>query len=217
MTGSDEQFHDPTPANDARIPLVARIAVFGYGSLVDPASAALTLRREVPPTRLTALRGWKRRWSIWRDNRAFEKTFAIEPGGEIPDAILGLNIEREDGPGAAGTPSPRGALVEVTVDELARLDLRELRYTRTDVTAEADAPDFDLVVAYVAKPGHLASEPPPGAVVLAPYLRTVEAAFAAVGPEELTAFGDSTGTPPVPVVEATLVRDEIPPGNPRGW
>ncbi len=196
-------------------PAMARIAVFGYGSLVDPASAALTLGREVPPSHLTTLPGWKRRWSIWRDNRTFEKTFAIDPGGEIPAAILGLNIERdEDG---SETPAPRGALVEVTEAELSRLDLRELRYERIDVTAEAESPDFDLVVAYVAKPGHLATEPPAGAVVLAPYLRTVEAAFAAVGPVELDAYRESTGSPPVPAVEAVLVHDDIPPGNPRGW
>lgn len=196
---------------------MARIAVFGYGSLVDPASAALTLGREVPQPRRAHLRGWKRRWSICRDNLAHEKTFAIEPGGELPPAILGLNIEPDE-PGSEPTRSPNGALIEVTGAELERLDLRELRYDRVDVTAAADpGREFDLVVAYTAKDAHLAPRPPPGAVVLAPYLRAVEGAFAALGAAELAAFRASTGEPPVPVVDAVLVRDEIPPGNPRGW
>lgn len=194
---------------------MARIAVFGYGSLVDPASAGMTLGREVPPSALVTLPGWKRRWSIWRDNRTFEKTFAINPGGEIPAAIVGLNIERDDG--GDGTPAPNGALVEVTEAELDRLDLRELRYERVDVTEEAAAPGFDLVVAFTSQPEHYSAMPPEGAVILAPYVRTVEAAFALIGVEALADYRESTGPPPAPVVDAVLVRDEIPPGNPRGW
>ena len=49
------------------------------------------------------------------------------------------------------------------------------------------------------------------------YLRTVEAAFAALGPEQLDRFRATTSPPPVEVTEATLVRDEILAGNPRGW
>ena len=49
------------------------------------------------------------------------------------------------------------------------------------------------------------------------YLRTVEAAFAALGPEQLDLFRATTVAPPVEVVDATLVRDEIPEGNPRAW
>lgn len=199
--------------NDSRM---GRIAVFGYGSLVDPASAAETLGREVPAPRPVVLPGWRRRWSIWRDNTAHEKTFAIEPGGAIPRAILGLNVERGIGPD--GEPPPNGALIEVTEAELTRLDLRELRYDRVDVTGLADpGGDYDLVVAFAAKPAHLAAEAPAGAVVLAAYLRTVEAAFGVLGSDALAAFHASTGPPPAPVVEAVLVHDEIPAGNPRGW
>ena len=197
---------------------MTRIAVFAYGSLVEPSSAALTLGRQVPPPRPATLSGWRRRWSIFRDNLAHEKTFAIEPGGALPPFILGLNIEvaAEDEAG----PAPNGALLEVSPAELERLDLREIRYDRVDVTgqvASAGAGDFEHLAAYVAKPEHVAPAPPPGAVVLSPYLRAVEAAFKALGPGELTAFRSSTGRPPVPAVEAVLVRDEIPAGNPRRW
>jgi len=217
---------------------MTRIAVFGYGSLADPRSAARTLGREVRAVIPARLGGWRRRWSEARDNRRCEKTFALEPGGELPDWVLGLNVE--PAPEAPVEEGPNGVLIEVTEDELEHLDVREVRYERADVTglvscggtrdAEGiaasanggDAPGapahrFDLVIAYTAKPEHFAPEPPAGAVILATYARTVEAAFAALGPEQLQTYRETTGPPPVEPVEAKLVRDEIPPGNPRQW
>jgi hypothetical protein len=193
------------------------IAVFAYASLVDPASAALTLGREVPAPRPARLRGWRRGWTVCRDNLRAEKTFAIEPGGELPPWVLGLSLDPAPEVEEAAT-TPNGALLEVSEAELERLDLREIRYDRTEVTAGLDpGHGFDLVVAYRAKQRHHAPEPPPGAVVLGPYLRTVERAFGSLGAGELEAFRRSTGPAPVPIVEPRLVRDEIPPGNPRGW
>lgn len=198
---------------------MTRIAVFAYGSLVDPRSASLTLEREVSSPLPARLVGWRRRWSVCRDNRCAEKTFAIHPGDEVPPWIIGLNIEPD--PEDVG---PAGALLEVTETELERLDLREMRYERADVTAavrplEGDPKaghPFDTVIGFTARSEHHAPKPPPGAVIIAAYLRTVEAAFAAR--EMLYAFRGTTEEPPVPVVEATLVAgDEIPAGNPREW
>ena len=189
------------------------IAVFAYGSLVDPASAELTLGRriEAVPARLG---GWRRGWSVCRDNLQVEKTFAIDPGGEVPPFILGLSVEPD--PAASAAHGPNGTLIEVSEAELERLDLRERRYRRVEVTVDVAASvSFARVVAFASRPEHHAPEPPPGAVILAPYLRTVEAAFEAIG--ELEEFRRTTGPPPVPVVEPVLIRDEIPPGNPRGW
>lgn len=201
-----------------------RIAVFGYVSLVDPRSAARTLGREVREVAPARLGDWRRRWSEARDNHRCEKTFALEDGGELPDWVLGLNVE--PAPGTPPGAGPNGALIEVTERELEYLDLREMRYERVNVTAQVSvdggAPGagegrFDLVVAYTALPEHFAPEPPPGAVILATYARTVEAAFATLGPGHLDAYRETTGPPPVEPVEARLVRDEIPPGNPRQW
>ena len=49
------------------------------------------------------------------------------------------------------------------------------------------------------------------------YLHTIEAAFSELGPDQLELFHATTIAPPVEVCEATLVRDRIPEGNPRGW
>jgi len=197
---------------------MTRLAVFGYGSLVDPRSAALTLGRPVHPPQPARLEGWQRRWSIYRDNLAAEKTFAIEPGGELPPFIIGLNLEPDQ---VSAGKAANGALLEVTETELDRLDLREVRYDRVDVTAYVEdrgTRPFDRVFAFTAKPGHHAPEPPPGAVIVAGYVRTVEAAFAALGAGHLEEFRETSEPPAgVPIVEVRLVRDEIPEGNPRDW
>ena len=49
------------------------------------------------------------------------------------------------------------------------------------------------------------------------YLEQVEAAFAALGDDQLRLYRETTGPPPVEVVDSVLVRDRIPPGNPREW
>lgn len=198
-----------------------RIAVFAYGSLVDPASASRTLGRPVTDAIPARLSGWARRWSEVRDNRGCEKTFARVADRSVPDHVLGLNVERS----GDGLPGPNGILIPVGERELERLDARELRYERVEVTGQLVATEgpgaaherFDRAVAYVARQSHFAPEPPADAVVLASYVRAVEAAFAALGEEQLRLYRETSDPPPVEVVEAILVRDRIPPGNPREW
>ena len=54
-------------------------------------------------------------------------------------------------------------------------------------------------------------------MILSGYASTVRAGFARLGEAELEAFLESTDPHPVRVVDGVLIRDEIPPGNPRGW
>jgi hypothetical protein len=188
-----------------------RIALFAYGSLVSAASAERTLGRPVEKAGVARLAGWRRRWSQVRDNLATEKTFADAETGIVPPHCVGLNLERD--PGSAG---PNGVLLEVSESELERLAIREIRYDRIEVTKDAAA-DFDRVVAFAAKAENFAPTPPPGAVILAAYLRAVQAAFGTLGADQLDLFHETTGPPPVEAIEAVLVRDEIPAGNPRDW
>lgn len=200
-----------------------RTAVFAYGSLVSATSAALTLGRDpqttwpdghaVPAT----LRGWVRRFSQARDNRASEKTFACDEDGEVPAFVLGLDVSRTADP----ADTVNGLLVPVSDSELERLDRRELRYDRVDVGREIEAAGrasgLQDVITYRARPENFAPTPPPGSVVLRSYVDAVEAAFAALGGGELECFRRTTGPIPVEVVDAHLVRDRIPHGNPRAW
>jgi cation transport regulator ChaC len=196
---------------------MSRLAVFAYGSLVSRASVAETLGHDATPPAPARLSGWRRRWSLVRDNARAEKGFAPIEGDPF-EFCLGLNLERasDAGPGEW----PNGALIELTATELERLDIRELRYDRVEVTEQvrsAGAAGLDAVFTYRAKSANYAPRPPRRAVVLASYLRACEAAFEELGPDELVTFGRTTGPVPVPVVEARLVRDEIPEGNPRAW
>jgi hypothetical protein len=185
--------------------------VFGYGSLASPASAALSLGRPVEFAAMACLTGWRRRWTAYRDNKASEKTFAL-PNGSVPPYVVGLNIERD--PTCEGA---NGVLIEITEAEAGRLDLREMRYDRIDVTADVEPAGLGQVIAYRAKPEHHAPQPPPGGIVIAEYVRTVEAAFAELGPGELDTYRETSDPPPVTPSEVQLVADAIPPGNPRGW
>lgn len=198
---------------------MARIALFAYGSLVDPVSAALTLGRGVERVWTTRIAGRRRRFSQVRDNRRCEKTFARADDGSIPPFILGLNLE--PAVEAETDPGPNGALIEVSAAELERLDLRELRYDRTELDPTelpaAAGGGFGRVFTYVAKPAQTAERTPEGAVILASYALTVERAFAKLGEHERATYLRTTLPYPAEVVEGRLVADEIPEGNPREW
>jgi hypothetical protein len=193
---------------------MTRLAVFGYASLVSPASAAETLGRPVEVAALARLEGWARAWTCGRDNTTVEKTFALADGA-LPRYCLGLNLDPDP-----AAHAPNGVLIEVSQAELDRLDLRELRYQRTEVTGsivDAGELGFDAVYAYRARPEHRHPEPPDGAVIISTYPALVERAFAELGPGQLELYRATTAPPPVEIAEATLVADAIPPGNPRAW
>ncbi len=193
------------------------IAVFGYGSLVSRESISRTLGHEAPPPIPARLSGWRRRWSIYRNNLAHEKVFE-RVDGEPFEHVVGLNIEHA--PENDEAEWPNGALIAITQVELERLDRREVRYDPVEVTEDVlagRATDFDRVFAYTAKPAHVAVETPPASIVIATYVRACREAFEALGPGQWKLFESTTGPYPAPVVEARLVRDEIPEGNPRDW
>ncbi|HET9121698.1 MAG TPA: gamma-glutamylcyclotransferase family protein, partial [Solirubrobacterales bacterium] len=139
------------------------LGVFGYASLLVPESIETTLGRPVPMSPPVRLRGWRRRFSQARDNLTCEKTFECLDGRR-PEWILGLNVE--EGEHEAGPVN--GIVLELNEDDLDRLDLREIRYDRVDVTHLVEGAD-DLpnrIITYKAKPDHYAPEPPDDSVIL---------------------------------------------------
>jgi hypothetical protein len=192
---------------------MSRLGLFGYGSLVLRESASMTLGRPASELRPARLHDWKRRFSQRRDNLTCEKTFECD-GGRRPEWILGLNIE--EGEDEAGPVN--GAVIEISETELDRLDIREIRYDRVDVSGSIEGDDLpERIVSYEAKAFHFAPQPPDDAVILATYAAAVEKGFGALGPGELEHYLATTGPYPVELVEASLVVDRIPHGNPRDW
>ena len=93
----------------------------------------MTLGRPAGELRPARLHGWRRRFSQRRDNLTCEKTFECA-GGWRPEWILGLNVE--EGEDDAGPVN--GVVIELTEAELDRLDIREIRYDRVDVTGSVE-------------------------------------------------------------------------------
>jgi len=172
----------------------------------------MTLGRPAGDLRPVRLHDWRRRFSQRRDNLTCEKTFECD-GGRRPEWILGLNVEEgEDGAGPVN-----GVIIELTNAELDRLDVREIRYDRVDVTGAVEGEDLpERIVTYTAKPFHFAPEPPEDSVILETYASAVELGFSGLGRGELEHYRATTPYP-VERVEATLVIDRIPEGNPRLW
>ncbi len=191
---------------------MSRLGLFGYGSLVLHESASMTLGRPAGELRPARLRDWKRRFSQRRDNLTCEKTFECA-GGWRPEWILGLNVE--EGEDEAGPVN--GVVLELTEEELGRLDVREARYDRVEVTGSIEGDGLpERIVTYTAMEFHFAPQPPPDSIILATYAAAVERGFGSLGPGELEHY---LATTPYPVdrLEAELVIDRIPEGNPRDW
>jgi Gamma-glutamyl cyclotransferase, AIG2-like len=191
---------------------MSKLGLFGYGSLVLHESASMTLRRPAGELGPVRLHDWRRRFSQRRDNLTCEKTFECA-GGWRPEWILGLNVE--EGEDEAGPVN--GVVIDVTEAELDRLDIREIRYDRIDVTGSIEGEDLpERIVTYKAKPFHFAPEPPEDSVILRTYAEAVATGFEALGPGQLEHYRATTPYP-VERVEAELVIDRIPDGNPRAW
>ena len=191
-----------------------RLGLFGYGSLVLHESASMTLgpaRR-----RATTVRGCTTGGGA--SPSAATTSPARRPSsataGWRPEWILGLNVE--EGEDEAGPVN--GVVIELTEAELDRLDIREIRYDRVDVTGSVEGEDLpERIVTYTAKPFHFAPEPPGGRGDPR-HLRGGggDAGSRRSGPGELEHYRATTPYP-VDRVEAELVIDRIPAGNPRAW
>ena len=124
----------------------------------------MTLGRPAGELRPVRLHDWRRRFSQRRDNLTCEKTFECAGGmatGVDPRA------QRRGGRGRGGPVN--GVVIELTEAELDRLDIREIRYDRVDVTRSVEGEDLpERIVTYTAKAFHFAPEPPEDAVILAP-------------------------------------------------
>jgi cation transport regulator ChaC len=186
------------------------IWVFGYGSLVSPASLGTTIRRT--PVRgvnfvAAEVLGWARRWNYG---------IALQPG-----AVTGAQAEGLEAVVALGiVPAPdqwmNGILALVSAAELARLDARERNYDRVDVTdlvrvfdgGEA-IPTIHRAALYVPRPHAVAvyeqARSVGRAAIERRYWDLVDTAFHDLAPGHGERYRATTAAPDVPILDVTRV------------
>ncbi len=184
-----------------------RAWVFGYGSLVAPASIARTLGRPVQRDdgfRAARLLGYSRRWNY---GSLRQRGDWHGPHGPVREGIVvSLGIEVDAG---AGDVEGRcnGAVVRVGGEELAMLDWRESDYERTDVTdqvtvhGDVNGPVFTYVPRVSAIERYHAARLERRAAVRQSYVDLVRAAFHRLGDRHLDEYVATTPAPDVPVVD----------------
>ena len=178
--------------------------IFGYGSLVSPASMAATIGRAVATDDVAVahLDGYGRRWnygSMHLRGDWHHDDFTVTQGLVVS---LGLVV--------ADTETCNGVIVRVTADELARLDWRERDYERTDVSdliRRDDGVPAERVMTYVPRTSAIeryeAARDRRQAGIRQSYWELVSAAFGDLGGDHLDRYA-ATPSPDVPVVDMTL-------------
>ncbi len=185
--------------------------VFGYGSLVSPASAARTVERDVTDqVMLAMLADYGRRWNY---GSLHQRASWHSPRGPVVDGVVVcLGLE------AAAGERCNGSIFPVTPDELARLDWRERDYDRVDVTdlialtdpaSGASTPVATApgrVVTYVPRTSaverYRTARDAGRAAIKRTYHELVDGAFAAHGDVHVEQYRTSTPRPDVPIVDA---------------
>ncbi len=177
--------------------------VFGYGSLVSPESFGRTLGRAVRPGIdffEAELAGFGRRWNYgvmhstgwWLDGDGVERERTIVALGVVESAGESVN----------------GVVAWVELDELTDLDRRERHYDRVDADAtikvHTDRPIDGSIMVYVPNAESIeryerARDTRTAAVDQA-YWDRVDAAFAALGPDQQRRYHATTPPPDVPIV-----------------
>lgn len=185
--------------------------IFGYGSLVSPASFGRTLGREL---RFAAdvfeatITGFGRRWNY---ATAFGFSAARAPGAPVTDwTAVALGLEH------AEAETTNGVVVWVDDRELAELDRRERRYDRVEVGDRCVLQDGSTlsgpIETYVPHPvavaDYEAARDRGAAAVTRHYWELVDAAFGALGDDRRERYLATTPPPDIPIV--TVPPEQIP-------
>lgn len=172
--------------------------VFGYGSLMNAASASRALMRPVAPADLLPARlcGWRRGWTLR------ERVFAEALGREV-DAVF-LDIEARPGAWA------NGVMIRVSAAERERLVLREKNYLCVDVSAGVGAEAGARVFTFVSRPEFRVANAEPGVFVMRRYVEMVDSACRSIGARFADDYERSTEPIVHPVIDGryTFVDQE---------
>lgn len=184
---------------------VQPLFVFGYGSLVDPSSAAQTFGYEMfdekGPISATLL-GWSRAWNVpsGKHSHPERRLIDVASGQEFLGVMVALGIEKD------AESQCRGVVYSVSNRDLWLLDSRERNYERVDVSDSVEwvgKPEGCQVLTYrprkeIAEILKSAVENEQ-AVIRSSYYRDVRQAFDALGGDALAEFDRSTRASDLPI------------------
>lgn len=158
--------------------------LFGYGSLLSSESASKTLGRQLNAAdiHLSHIVGYRRTWTAPANIQLVEK--------DVIESRIALFLDLSISPAT----KCNGVLLNVSDDELARLDIRERQYERITVMAQ-------LAASYVPAYTYVVSVPQKArdGVVLESYFQLVNAALASFSQEFRDDFWESTDIPRQPL------------------
>jgi hypothetical protein len=181
--------------------------VFGYGSLVSPRQVAVTLGRQVDLIYPVELRDWVRDWSIVLENSSSPRCYELADG-TVPENVACLTIRRPLKNEKA--TNPNGVLIEVTEEDILRLDDRERHYDRVDVTGQINGEHEGRVFTYVSRPQYSRMLSDFDDVILpGSYSEVVEQAFQDLGDDMYKNYVQSTLQPALPLHETVFVNRAI--------
>jgi cation transport regulator ChaC len=184
--------------------------VFGYGSLVSPASFGHTLGRALRPGvdfHEAEIAGYGRRWNY---GVASVRGESDEPDGSIREwTIVALGVV------AAADETVNGVIGWVDDAELVALDRREQQYDRVDVTDLATVHGTRVrgtIVTYVPRrepqERYETARDRGEAAVERRYWDLVDGAFGDLGADRRERYRATTPDPDIPIV--AMRRDSVP-------
>ncbi len=199
-------------ASEAISPAADPIWIFAYGSLVDPESAASSLKLEdwtADDFPIAHLRGYRRTWNVAMDNEVDLPNYKyyVETDGNRPSAFVAfLNIVEDD----EASTSVNGCLMRINERQKKDLMQRERNYELREVSDRiGPRPGKGKVFAFVGLDEAIArferAKPEKPVVVSSSYVESVEKAFRRRGRAAHTQYCASTET----VEDAGIERREL--------
>jgi cation transport regulator ChaC len=176
--------------------------LFGYGSLLSPASASTTLRRQlaIADFRCASIVGYRRTWTA-----AANVQVATGSGYESKRALF-LDLS------PSNDSICNGALIEITDDELTQLDIRERQYER--VVVQAHLPTSSVSAFTYMVPTATKST---NGIVLARYLALVREGLTNYPSDFRHCFWSSTDTPPGPLIDGSYTFSDAQQNSAAGY
>ncbi|MBC8412351.1 MAG: gamma-glutamylcyclotransferase [Nitrospira sp.] len=163
--------------------------VFGYGSLINIPSAANALKRPLKQMDLVPAfaRGYVRCW------RGKERLYFESLGREATGVFLDLCPDKNS--------TVNGVLLEVSLEELTQLGLREKNYQCVDITdAIVDSPDGKIYT-FTVKTEHLLMTEDKDVYIPRLYIDMVKEGCRAMGEDFLSDYEVSTAPVKIPVLD----------------